>query len=389
MVTNRKPAVSLRIGDPVLIAQAPEDVKNWGPYQFPSIETLPDGRLHATWHLQLDSARAYGAGTGHAYSSDGGRSWKHGEPVPGCMHMTLPNGDSIGISVRPSVETAEVGPLPAPLREYTVYQSRFSYYRPEDIGARFGGFRFFRLAAGSKAWTEETARVEDPGLIRWVAEGVLAMPRFWNMRLAPDGALWGINYGHHMTDGKVDRFGSAQFYRSGDGGRTWRFLGKIPFEVDPADDPLWEKRFGFTEPDIAFLPDGSVFCLLRTTDGNGIAPTYFSRSRDGASWTRPQRFDDRGVWPRLLTLRCGVTLAVYGRTGLFLRATADRDAARWDDRVAVVPPGEYQTDTCSYGDLAATGDGGAVVIHSAFQWPNAAGRPAKAILVRRIEVGKR
>lgn len=44
-------------------------------------------------------------------------------------------------------------------------------------------------------------------------------------------------------------------------------------------------------PDLSgLLADGSVLCLLRTADGNGIGPLYFCRSTDGgATWSRPRK----------------------------------------------------------------------------------------------------
>ncbi len=30
--------VKIELGDPIVIAQAPKDVKRWGPYQFPVLE---------------------------------------------------------------------------------------------------------------------------------------------------------------------------------------------------------------------------------------------------------------------------------------------------------------------------------------------------------------
>ena len=50
MAATMQPTVSIRIEDPVVVAQAPEEIKDWGPYQFPAIEALSDGRLHAAWH---------------------------------------------------------------------------------------------------------------------------------------------------------------------------------------------------------------------------------------------------------------------------------------------------------------------------------------------------
>jgi hypothetical protein len=176
------------------------------------------------------------------------------------------------------------------------------------------------------------------------------------------------------------------FYRSTNFGRSWVELSEIPYQGDPLADPLWEVREGFSEPDVCFMPDGSIFCLIRTSDGNGIGPLYWSRSEDnGLTWSKPTYFDDLGVWPTLLNLGCGVTLAAYGRRGLFLRATTDPSGIQWDERVAVVPPGEYQRDTCSYADLIEVDACSAFIVYSDFQVPGPDGTPRKSIMIRSIQ----
>ena len=40
--------VGITLGRPCVIAQAPPDLREWGPYQFPKVERLEDGRLRLT-----------------------------------------------------------------------------------------------------------------------------------------------------------------------------------------------------------------------------------------------------------------------------------------------------------------------------------------------------
>ena len=106
----------------------------------------------------------------------------------------------------------------------------------------------------------------------------------------------------------------------------------------------------------------------------------------GQTWSHPRVFDDCGVWPRTLTLENGVTLAAYGRPGLYVRATADPTGLEWEEREVVVEPAEGRSDTCSYSALLALNDRTALLAYSDFNYPNEQGRKCKTILVRTLTV---
>ena len=97
-------------------------------------------------------------------------------------------------------------------------------------------------------------------------------------------------------------------------------------------------------------------------------------------------FDDCGVLPRMLTLGNGVTLASYGRPGLYVRATADPSGLAWEQRVMVVEPVEKRGDTCSYSALLALDERTALLAYSDFNYPDAQGQKCKSILVRTVTV---
>jgi hypothetical protein len=112
---------------------------------------------------------------------------------------------------------------------------------------------------------------------------------------------------------------------------------------------------------------------------------YITWTYDGArSWTEPEYFDDRGVWPQTVLLENGAAIAGYGRTGLFIRPLVNGE---WKDRVAIVKPAGYQTDTCSYCALAATGPDTALIVYSDFNKPGPDGKPRKSIMSKKIRVG--
>ncbi len=379
--------------EPVVVSQAPADLRQWGPWQFPAVQRLPDGRLAVAFHVEADSATAYGMPRRVLLSADEGQSWQPAEAavtdILTSKLIKLPNGDLLRQVQQRSVAPETVLELLPPSLGETSggYGHPLTVFDAAQVPAELAGYRFTRRRAGSDTWLEEHAEVRIPGAIRTLYMGVLTFPWLQRIVPAPDGSLWGVDYGKRLVHGHVQQQLAARFLRSTDAGHTWDFLGEIPYQPDPATDPDAASRDGFTEPNIAFLADGSVFCLLRTTDGHGVGPMYSSRSTDGGhTWSIPRWFDDLGVWPALVNLACGVTLAAYGRPGLFLRATTDSAAQTWSERVAVVPPLALQRDTCSYADVLAVGEQEALIAYSDFNVADAQGRPCKTILVRRISL---
>jgi len=257
------------------------------------------------------------------------------------------------------------------------------------VSPDLAGWRFARLRAGGTEWREESATVRIPGEVRHVVEGVLVFPWLYQERIqiAPDGSLWAPLHLRRIESGKLRSKLAVAFLTSSDRGHSWAQVSEIPYLPDRAADPIADRRDGFTEPGCAFLPDGTVLCLIRTTDGLGVGPMYVSRSSDcGYTWSEPRVFDACGVWPQLLALSDGTTLAAYGRPGLYLRATSDPTGEAWGSKYTIVEPGKISTDTCSYSSLIALGAHTALIAYSDFRVRDHQGRNRKTILVRRIEV---
>ncbi len=378
----------ITLGEPVLIDQAPVELREWGPWQFPHLERLPDGRIHLEFHVEADSVTAYGLPTRHALSGDGGQTWEAVESRDARGGLSLPNGDRllpVQLRSRPRAEVT----LPEPVLVQEDAPSRITHiYRAADLDAELSGWRFLRQRRGEKDWIEETASVRLPGEIRIVREGMYAFwPSFHHGRsqIAPDGSIWEAIHTKRIVDGKVQPANNILYLRSVDAGYSWDVLSEILYQPDRKADPYGDQRDGFTEPEFNFMPDGSVLCLIRTHDLLGVGPLYWCRSLDGGqSWSHPRVLDDRGVWPRMLTLENGITLASYGRPGLFVRATGDPAGLEWEQRVVVVEPAERRQDTCSYSALLALDENTALLAYSDFNYPDAQGQKRKSILVRTV-----
>ena len=74
--TAAGPEPQLVLREPVTVAMAPPEVKGWGPYQFPGLERLPDKEIQLSFHVEADSAQAYGLPPARAVSADDGRTWR-------------------------------------------------------------------------------------------------------------------------------------------------------------------------------------------------------------------------------------------------------------------------------------------------------------------------
>jgi len=368
------------MGEPVTVAMAPPEIRGWGPWQFPHLGRLSDGRIQVTFHVEADSAAAYGLPAARAVSDDEGRTWtmlpreetggRRGNP------MRLPNGDWLCVARLRPIPMAK---LDLPEKPFYLLEEV-----PEECRA---GWPLFRLRAGETQWVEEQATVNLPGETRGVNKGLLVLPFFDRLLLAPDGAVWAVNYcgSRRIVDGELRERSTMMILRSVDHGKTWDLWSELPYAPDPYDDPYAEARNGFTEPVVNFMPDGSVFCLLRTTDARGVGPMYWARSTDdGRTWTEPRVFDDLGVYPQMLTLENGVTLAMYGRPGLYVRATSDPSGLRWDKRVEILPP--VWNTTCAYGAMLPLDDDSVLVAYSQFDLSGPDGQPRKGIRVRRLTV---
>lgn len=387
-----------RIGlsEAVTVTLAPPNVRGWGPYQFPSLGRLPDGSIQISFHVEADSAVAYGLPPARAVSADEGQTWTllpreqagSGTALSwGTPPLLLPNGDHLTVKQLRSIPTSQVV-LPArPFATYRSYGRDGAVYRIEDLAEEYrAGWMLYRLPQGKTEWIEEQADVALSGQVRGVIDGVISFPWFQQMFLAPDGAVWAVNHAKRIVHGEYQKQCGVLILRSTDHGKNWILWSEIPYMSDPGSDPQAAKRDGYTEPTVCFMPDGSAFCLMRTTDGNGVGPMYWARSTDnGCTWTEPAVFDDLGVWPQMLTLKNGVTLAVYGRPGLYIRATSDPAGLRWGERVAVVKPGNYHGDTCSYAALLPLADDTAFVAFSNFNLQNADGKVCKGIQVREVK----
>jgi len=379
------------LSEPVLVAEGPAGERRWGRYQFPTLDRLRDDRIALSFHVNEDSARAYGrkpAQPDRGVSADRGRSWIAAHSTERPAGLLLPNGDRL-LAGRPDVTppAIPVGELrlPGPVGTIigTYGQLPYTFYRHDDLPEALRGVPGARLVAGAGEWVTERARLHDPGFQRYSIQEVLPVVWWGDLNLASDGSLLAVVYPR-------SRDGDVACHRSTDFGRSWHLQGRIAYEPDLAADASARARTqGFTEPGSVLLADGTLLVLLRTTDGLGVGPLYASRSADaGKTWSRPAIVHPHGVMPRLLRLGNGVLVLSYGRPGAEVRFSFDGRGERWSEPRALVPLSSpnVQADSCGYTSLLPLTDDTFLIAYSWFQRPGADGVPRKALLVREVTV---
>jgi hypothetical protein len=383
--------VAATVSDPILVAEGPAGERRWGRYQFPTLDRLLDGRIALSFHINEDSALAYGnapAQPNRGVSSDGGRSWTLEHATTRTAGLLLPNGDRI-IAGR-----ADVTPPAIPVRELslpppvgtligTYGNLPYTFYAHDALPDSLQGVPLVRLPPGKGQWLTERAVLLDPGFQRYTIQGVFPVVWWGDLTLGTDGSILAVVYPRSLA-------GDVACHRSTDHGRTWHLQGRIPYAPDPRADPQAAARTqGFTEPGTVLLADGSLLVMLRTTDGLGVGPLYASRSADqGRTWSQPSVVNAFGVMPRLLRLGNGVLVLSYGRPGAVMRFSADGTGASWSEPVDLVPvrSEDIQGDSCGYTSLLPLSDDSFLIAYSWFKRPGSDGQPRKALLVRRVTV---
>lgn len=151
-----------------------------------------------------------------------------------------------------------------------------------------------------------------------------------------DGTLLLAAYGYASDSKRLCRDGKAAprlcyttaFYRSGDGGITWRYASRL--DQTPRMPSAVQ---GPCEPTLALLADGRVLVVFRLDSGIVLWKAY---SPDGGlTWGEPTALVGSpgvpfAVYPQLLMLSNGVLVLASGRPGIgFWVSAPTADGANW------------------------------------------------------------
>ncbi len=382
--------VQIHLGDPVIVSQGPTwDEVGWGPYQFPILSRLDDGTIVYNFNDCADSETAYNEVPKCMISHDDGATWQKANLCDylGKMGILLPNGERLKPVGLEQISLDKIK-LPKPIGENN---RGHQVYRVADIpdGQCNKTWKFYRTPNGSETPVMEECKMNWPFMAARSFQGVFVLPAPRGlMHMGPDGTLWISHYDQcvcNPENGGFVPYSSTFLFRSVDMGHTWNLVSYHLYDPDTSRDPDAYYREGYDENDIAFTPDGSIVQVVRTCSNS---PSWFFRSSDnGKSWDPVRMFDTKGVCPRLLALKCGVTLCSYGRPGVWVRATRDPSGREWDRPYEIVPPAkEGETNSCCYTFMVATSDHTALLAYSDFTVPDASGTPRKTMLIRKITI---
>ena len=438
--------MKLKLGEKVVVTQGVTMEENdWGRYQFPKIYC--DGkRLAANVHLGMDDwADLDEKNKKWFVSADKGKSWqKAAEKVNDIGMVTTENGDRIYVcevagidlynmkqqyktlgDILPSFkkEKAKPGHLPCLAGEYTqaIYPLRFQIYDFDLLPDELQALKFFtidRIKKGESEIKTEKASIDYPHMPFSVMKvdiekkattlGVSAIGG--NVRKAPDGTLWMVRVSGDGDligkDAAYTRYASMCLLVSEDNGRSWKFRSKVPYIPDINENPYAYVEGGYDEADFEFAEDGSAVMLMRVNNtcagGRHWSPMYITHSHDnGYTWDKPIRFADAGVYPRMCKLGNGTIIAIYGRPGIYVRATRDIHAVEWDEPVEIMTPNDrsalknekVKTPTfhqwvgsCCNCYIAAVDDNTAIIIYSDFYYPDENGVKRKTIITQTVTV---
>lgn len=391
---NGKNLFKISFGEPIVVAVADKLLK-WGFFQFPGIYKSDQGEIVARWNMADDSAESYGkGGHGFAVSKDKGKTWEQPTKQPIGGGLAVKNGEFVNIHTPAAIPLKDLK-LPEPIATVKeAYGRTFSFWKTDDLPKELQGVYLLRRTMGSSTWTVEHNDIIEPNMVRYSDNDLLPVVWWGDMKSKADGTIVaGVYPGFTFQNGIVPP-SDVPFYESKDEGKTWTFIGRIPYSYDPIKDPKGGQRhaLGFTEPTFEILKDGTYMSVSRTTDGLGNSPMYISTSVDqGRNWSKPVAFTKNGVLPKLRQLDNGMLVLASGRPGMQIRIALDKEGKEWSDPFEMLPwvEGVHENQiSCSYPEILFTGKDKFLLIYSDFRYKTASGDLRKAIKVREITVKK-
>ncbi|MBQ7347219.1 MAG: exo-alpha-sialidase [Clostridia bacterium] len=385
----------LELGEPVAVAQG--ENSGWGPYQFPKMFRTKSGAIYCNWLMGADTVEGGGRiqGAPNAVSDDDGKTWRAVTPEDTVAYdAMMPNGKAFAYFNAKSAHTFD----------YDLGKYNKACDGIQNTGVYFADdIKELDRSISATEYDPATGEKQSfPVTLNWPympvsyyrrSTGDLVYPPCQVMAISNyvgllklDDGLYFCTYtrGFDSKTGEVTKYSkyfSVYVFRTTDCARTWDYVSQVSIDDETfIDNGGFE---GFCESKMEKMPDGSVVMLMRT---GGNHPSYLVRSTDNCrTWSKPVLFDSIGVFPQILALDCGVTIAAYGRPEMHLRATSDPAGLDWEAPIRMeLSPGEG-CQSCYYTYLLPLDGNTALMVYSDFHFPNENGEPKKSIVVRTIK----
>lgn len=407
------------LGEPRVVFDSKRTYRElgWGPYQFTQLRRTTAGEVYYSWELGNDKIEDYVELEDHSSAiSPDGEHWTVPAPasaIPIYEQARFSDGRFFGgfapeeQGIRASDWIGKYEDQKIPVRGKSVYGELFGELYYAD-GVKEFPMECTTVKVDPSTGEEERIRSRiiwkhAPMLVYSTGKGerfAATYGRNFAIQsrsvISKNGSLFLCMYfsGVDPVTGEITKYShtdGAFVFRSDDDGATWVAQSRVEV-TDEVVDHIQKthadhiKDFeGFSEPRMGFLPDGGLAMILRT---GSKMPSYIVYSYDeGKSWSKPKLFDRLGVFPSILTLGCGVTVASYGRLGVFLRMTDDPSAKEWDDPMTIeltVDQTDKKFRSCSYTGLLPLSDTSFLLSWSDFHYPSKDGRQTKTLLVRKV-----
>lgn len=392
VIHEGKQISNIELSEPVMVVQAEQEEK-WGFFQFPNIGKASDGTLIVSWQMREDSHKTYGK-AGRIYapmmSKDRGKTWRPQDksyfaPIRGYNGL-LRDGRLLQIITPQSKDIREYSKFPKMVAKI----GRRSYYKIDKLPKELQGVYLQYNSEGKSPQTIH-ADLYDPGALRNTIDELMSLVWWGNIIQIADNSLMAGVYPCIYQDGRkgVSK-SSVSFFRSTDGGLSWKVIGRIPCQADGLLDKRGEDEF--SEPSFEILADSTFFCVMRS---GSTSPMYKTFSVDrGKTWTKPIPFTPNGVNPKVMLLGNGVLVLASGRPGVQLRFSLDGTGQIWTEPIEMLPYDSYigtnnvLDATCGYANIIAADENSFYIVYSDFKSKNKNGEYRKAIMVRKVKVLK-
>jgi hypothetical protein len=332
-----------------------------------------DNTLLVRWSIHLDEQESWGktaeAKLSSRISLDNGKTWV--EPISvydipdrGETFCFLRRGGWISTQTTEVVPISKYSQFPDPIGEY----DGMLFYKMSDLPDELQGAYLTCYKNGERKQFQ--AKIVDAEAIRYSYKGSANVLWLGSFLELDDESIIASIYQNRRYEDRITPYGIS-VYKTTDKGENWCLLSDIPY---PKLEQKGDKDVdGFSEPVLTELSDGSLLCVIRSTEWLDNKPMYKSISKDGGlTWSEPLAFTSNGCAPRLLKLKNGVAVLTYGRPGVQLRFSIDGKANEWTNPIEMMNfvDAEGNIDlltSCGYSSIIEAGDNSFFLVYSEFK----------------------